>query len=61
MKIQKTSEKILIWMHRENITQQQIAAKIGITRQTWAKKMKDNTFTPRDIVSIQVLGFKDES
>jgi transcriptional regulator with XRE-family HTH domain len=61
MKIQKTSEKILIWMHRDNITQQQIAARIGITRQTWAKKMKDNTFTPKDIVSIQALGFRDES
>ena len=59
MKIIKTSEKILIWMHRTGTTGQQIANEIGITRQAWSGKLKDNVFTPRDLSTIQKMGFVD--
>lgn len=59
MRIIKTSEKILIWMHRTGITGQKIAKEIGITRQAWSQKLKDNTFTPRDIITIQRLGYNE--
>lgn len=59
MNIYKTSEKILIWMHRENINGQQIADKIGITRQAWSQKMKYNNFTPNDLLTVKSMGFND--
>jgi len=60
MRIIKTNEKVLIWMHRNNITMQKVADNIGVTRQTWSKKMKDNIFTPLDLTTIQSMGFRDE-
>lgn len=59
MTIIKTSEKILIWMYRFNITGQDIAKKIGITRQAWSNKIRDNLFTPKDLMVIKKMGFKD--
>lgn len=59
MKIIKTSEKVLIWMHRTGITGQQIADKIGITRQAWSQKMRDNIFSVKDIIVLQSMGFED--
>ena len=57
MKLIKTSEKIIIWMHRNKITGQQIADKIGITRQAWSQKLNDNTFTVKDILILNSMGF----
>ena len=59
MKIIKTNEKIIIWMHRTGITGQQIANKIGITRQAWSVKLKENIFSPRDLFAIRNMGFKE--
>lgn len=59
MKIIKTSEKILIWMHRENLSGVFIANKIGITRQAWSQKMKDNIFTPKDLIILKSIGFSE--
>ncbi|MFA5299985.1 MAG: hypothetical protein WC389_17500 [Lutibacter sp.] len=59
MKIQKTNEKVLIWMHRNNITNIQIAEKLGITRQTWAKKMNENIFTIGEMITLKRMGFND--
>ena len=59
MKIVKTSEKILIWMHRTGITGQKIASEIGITRQAWSQKLRDNIFTAKDITTIQRLGYNE--
>ncbi len=59
MRLKKTNEKILIWMHRNNITQSDIASKIGITRQTWAKKMRENSFEVKDIIILKSMGFED--
>ena len=60
MKIEKTSEKVMIWMSRKNITGQFMAEKIGITRQAWSQKMKDNIFTAKDRSILKQLGFNDE-
>ena len=57
MKLIKTSEKIIIWMHRNKITGQQIADKIGITRQAWSQKLNENTFTVKDILILNSMGF----
>ena len=59
MILSKTNEKILIWMHRENITGSQIAKEIGITRQAWSSKLKSNVFSVRDILVIKRMGFKE--
>lgn len=59
MNIIKTSEKILIWMHRTKTTGQSIALEIGITRQAWSNKLSDNVFTPKDLMTIKRMGFKD--
>jgi len=59
MHIIKTSEKVLIWMHRNNITGQEIAIKIGISRQAWSKKINTNVFQVIDLVTIKSMGYKE--
>ena len=59
MKIIKTSEKVLIWMYRNNITGQEIADKIGISRQAWSQKIRDNIFSPFDLMTIKRMGYTD--
>lgn len=59
MRIIKTNEKVLIWMHRTGMSGQKISKEIGITRQAWSQKLRDNTFTPRDLMTIQRLGYKE--
>ena len=58
MVVHKTAEKVVLWMYRKNISGQQIAEKIGITRQAWSGKLRNNTFTPRDIMALRSLGFE---
>ena len=58
MEVIKTSEKIVIWLHREGITQRQVAEKIGITRQAFSQKIQSNVFTLNDIFIMQEMGFK---
>jgi DNA-binding XRE family transcriptional regulator len=58
MRLEKTSEKILVWQHRNGISQQAISNKIGITRQTFAAKMKDNLFSVHDILILKSMGFE---
>ena len=57
MNVHKTSEKILIWMKRESFTQEHLASNIGITRQTFITRMKDNSFKTSEIVKLYELGF----
>ena len=59
MELIKTNEKLIIWMHRENLTGQQIANEIGITRQAWSGKLKSNLFSVHDILTLRRLGFKE--
>jgi hypothetical protein len=59
MELIKTSEKILVWMHRNGITGRQISLEIGITRQAWSQKIKSNIFSISDLMTIKRMGFKD--
>ena len=59
MQVIKTSEKILLWLYRNGITQQQVADKIGITRQAFSQKIKDNIFTIRDLFVLKSMGFNE--
>lgn len=57
MQIIKTSEKVLIWLHRNKKSQQWLAEQLGVTRQAVSQKIKDNIFTTSDLMKIQRLGF----
>lgn len=46
-------------MNRVNLSGQKIAEEIGITRQAWSQKMKDNIFTIHDIQTLKKLGFNE--
>ena len=59
MHIIKTIEKVLVWMHRNKVSGQDIAKEIGITRQAWSNKLNNNVFTPKDLMTIKRLGFKE--
>lgn len=58
MELIKTNEKILIWMHRNNITQSSLAEKLSISRQSLSQKMRDNVFGVGDIIKLKSLGFE---
>jgi len=60
VRITKTSEKVIIWLHRENKTQQWLADQLGQTRQSVSQKIRDNYFTPYDLIRIKSLGFDIE-
>lgn len=52
----KTSEKVLIWLHREDKTQQWLANEFNTTRQAVSQKISDNVFTVSDILNLKRLG-----
>jgi DNA-binding XRE family transcriptional regulator len=54
----KTSEKLLIWMHRSRYTQQALAKELGITRQTLANKLRDNFWTGGELAALRRLGIE---
>ena len=56
MNIIKTSEKVLIWLHRTKKTQQWLADQFGVTRQAVSQKINDNIFTVSDIIKLRSLG-----
>ena len=60
IKIVKTNEKVLIWLHRENKTQQWLAEQLNQTRQSVSQKIRDNYFTPIDINRMKSLGYNIE-
>lgn len=53
----KTSEKVIIWLYREEKTQQWLADQLGQTRQSVSQKIKDNYFTAGDLIRMKSLGF----
>lgn len=58
VRIYKTSEKLMVWMRRNNYTQEYIALKLGITRQTLAKRLDDNFFNIGELFALKSMGFK---
>jgi len=55
IRIYKTSEIVLIWLHREDKTQQWLANEMNQTRQGLSNKIKDNSFTASDLLSLKRL------
>ena len=60
VEINKTSEKVIIWLHRENKTQQWLADQLGQTRQSVSQKIRDNYFSIGDLIRMKSLGFNIE-
>ena len=54
--IVKTSEKVLIWLYRENKTQVWLAEQFGVTRQSVSQKINDNIFSVGDMIILKRLG-----
>ena len=59
IRIYKTSEKILVWMKRNNYTQDFVSKHLEITRQTFAKRLQDNFFSMNELIILKRLGFDD--
>ena len=59
MQLVKTSEKVLIWLHRTGITQISIAKESGISRQVLANQLKDNNISNQVLNTCKRLGFKE--
>lgn len=56
----KTSEKVIIWLHREEKTQQWLADQLSQTRQAVSQKIKENCFTSSDLIKMKYIGFNLE-
>ena len=52
----KTSEKLILWMHRSRYTQQEMARELFIPRQTLANKIRDNYWTRFELEILKRLG-----
>lgn len=56
MNIIKNSEKVLLWLYREDRTMTWLAKELGQTIQSVSQKMKTNGFTDWDISTLRCLG-----
>ena len=56
LEIYKTSEKVILWLHRSQKTQQWLADELGQTKSAINGKIKSNCFTPTDIIKLKKLG-----
>lgn len=56
VKIYKTSEKILLWLHRNNKSMKWLANQLHQTRSSISQKIKNNMFTIGDINKLKNLG-----
>lgn len=54
----KTSEKISIWLKRKGWTQQDLADKLNMTRQTLILRLKNNNFKPDELTTLKTLGYE---
>jgi hypothetical protein len=55
MEIYTTSEKIIVWLHRNNKTQVWLAEQMGTKKQNVTNKIKSNTFSIGDILTFKRL------
>jgi predicted transcriptional regulator len=60
LKIVKTNEKVIIWLHRGNKSQQWLSEQLGQTRQAISQKIKENYFSVGDLIRMKSLGFDME-
>lgn len=52
----KNSEKVLLWLYREDRTMTWLAKELGQTIQAVSQKLKRNGFTDGDISTLRRLG-----
>jgi len=52
----KNSEKVLLWLYREDKTMTWLAKQLDQTIQAVSQKMKSNGFTDKDLTTIKRLG-----
>jgi hypothetical protein len=52
----KNSEKVLLWLYREDKTMTWLSKELGQNIKAVSQKLKCNGFTDRDITSLQRLG-----
>ena len=52
----KDSEKILLWLYRENLSMTWLASQLGVTKQSVSQKIKSNTFSDWDLTRIRKMG-----
>lgn len=52
----KTSEKLILWMHRSRYSQLEVARELYVSRQTLANKLKDNYWTRFELQTLRRLG-----
>jgi len=52
----KNSEKVFLWLYRENKTITLLAKELGQTKQSVSNKIKTNSFSDRDLAVIKRLG-----
>lgn len=52
----KNSEKILLWLYRQNKTMTWLAKELGQTKQSVSQKIKNNGFSDWDVKRIRKLG-----
>ena len=56
MNIIKNSEKVLLWLYREDKTMTWLAKELEQTKQAISNKIKTNGFSDRDLTRIKLLG-----
>jgi hypothetical protein len=56
LEIYKTSEKVILWLHRSQKTQQWLADELGQTKSAINGKIKSNCFTVSDVIKLKNLG-----
>jgi hypothetical protein len=56
MNIIKNSEKILLWLYREDRTMTSLAKALGQTKQAVSQKIKSNGFSDWDLRRIKQMG-----
>lgn len=54
--IYKTSEKVILWLHRSQKTQQWLADELGQNKSAINGKIKSNCFTVGDLIKMKSLG-----
>jgi transcriptional regulator of aromatic amino acid metabolism len=56
MNIIKNSEKVLLWLYREDKTMTWLAKELGQTKQAISNKIKTKGISDRDLTRIRLLG-----
>ena len=59
MQLIKTSEKLIVWMHRTGISMKDIAKEANITRQAVSNQLKDNSISINVIQAVKRLGYTE--